>query len=239
MPAPTPDHLLVYLDELIAAKVTEENKHPIFEWKYLLTNSFRAFKSTSNAVRARMEKLLEDGRLVRVRVSAEGYVSLGVKEFDTSLFNVYFQYDKPYEYAREDCGYVTHVRSGEHDNVWRSGDRYLFTTQGRYDEMVTDLLDAKRKQDAAKGEERKEKKRKVQEALDSIAPDARELLDRFRELGRNAEADVRLRSSVWDDDEEEGGVSATFNLYGSKALAVFLDVLRNGLPDVPRETSTD
>lgn len=237
MAVPTPDKLFTYLDEVIGAKVTEESKHPVFEWEYLLTNSFRAFKSTSNAIRTRMETLLEDGRLAKVSVSAEGYVSLGVKEFSTSLFNVYFQYHKPYAYAKEDYGYVTHVRPKDRDNVWRSGDRYLFTTRDRFDEMVTDLLDAKRKQDAVKTEERKAKKRQIQETLDAIAPDAQELLNRFRALGRNAEADVRLRSSVWEDDED--GVNATFNLYGSKALAVFLDILRRGLPDVPRETSTE
>lgn len=237
MPAPTPDRLFTYLDELIGSKVTEENKHPVFEWEYLVTESFRAFKTTSNAVRSRMDKLLEDDRLAKVQISAGGYVHTDVKELETSLFYAYFQYHQPYSYASENYGYITHERAKGHDNVWRSGIRYLFTTRDRYDELITDLLDAKRAKDKADKEERKAKRQKINDALDNIAPDARELLDRFRDLGRNAEADVRLRSFVFDDDEEEGGVSATFNLYGTKALAVFIDVLRRGLPDVPRETS--
>jgi uncharacterized protein YggL (DUF469 family) len=234
MPAPTPERLYAFLDELIAEKVTDDNRHPVFEWEYLLTQGFRSFKSTSNAVRSRMEKLLEDERLARVEVSANGYVHLPIKEFQTSLFSVYFQYHRPYEYARENYGYVTHVRSKGHDNVWRSGVRYLYTTRDRYGELVMDLLDAKRKEDAAKAEKRKTEKRRMSEALNKVAPDAEELLRRLRDLNKDNE--VSVRSRVWNDED---GLNATINLYSTEGISLFLDILRRGLPDVPRETSTD
>lgn len=228
MAVPTAEELFDYF----AALTDRTNEpHAVFEWNYLNTMAFRHFNSKVAPIDRVMKELIEDGRLAKVRISNTGYVYLDHKELNYSTFTLHFQYHKPSRYAREDWGAITHKRSENHDNVWRSGTRFLVTTRPRYEAMLGDFLKVKEQHDEAKRQEQAEEAIRTAESLSAIAADATELLERLDEVIPGIETSVRSRSFA---DKEN--LYVTFNLRNAGEIGPFLDILRRGLPDVPRET---
>lgn len=227
MPAPTPDRLFRYLDEELIAPLATEGRHPLFEWEYLVTETFRRFRTTSPAARSRLETLRNEGRLVPVEVNHSGHVFFDQDEFRGSL--MYFQYTEPYNYRGENVGYVTYKRPKEHGNVWRDGMRHLYTTTARFDEMLTDMLDSKRAADAAKQAEERAEAEETEKALRKVVSDGPELLQRLKDAVPSADANVM----IWG----EGKRGRVRMEAGGRDFQALFDILRRGLPDVPRETS--
>lgn len=228
MAVPTPDELYDFFEQLLSAR----DPHAIFEWEYLNTSAFRHFKTKVAPVDRVMKELVGEGRLVKVDVSNGGYVYPDDKKLTASLFTLYFQYTGGLRYGSGDWGVVTTERSKDHENVWREGIRYLYTTGPRYKVMLADFLKAKQEYDEAKRREQADEASRIKDALNAVAPDAEQLLSRLDEVIPGIERRVRSRSIA---DEEI--FSLSFDLRSAEEVGPFLDILRRGLPDVPRETS--
>lgn len=227
MPAPTTDELYDFIGQIIGQKATDD-KHPLFEWNCLKTNSFRYFRTTSTAIEKRMETLVEEGRLARVVVSHHGFVRLDHEEFKHTIFNGYFQYEK---YTRDTWGYVTSKRPSGYTNVWRDGSRYLYTTRPRLEAMTAFLLEAKKRQEEGQKKADQEEKVRTEYLLNQISPDATALLERFDT------AVPGIDQQIWSAERaDQAIVYASINIRDSQKIGLFLDILRRGLPDVPRGT---
>lgn len=229
MAVPTPDELYDFFDQLMDRA---GNPHAIFEWEYLNTSAFRHFSSKVAPVDRVMKELVDEGRLVKVDVSNGGYVYLDRTEFTGSMFSLYFQYYGGMRYGSGNWGVVTHERSKGHENVWREGVRYLYTTGPRYEAMLADFLKAKEEYDEAKRQEKADEASRIKDALNAVAPDAEQLLKRLDKVIPGIEKRVRSRSFA---DKEV--LYLSLDLRDSKEIGPFLSILRRGLPDVPRETS--
>ena len=231
MPVPTPDRLLQFFNELLDSHVTTSGNQPVCEWRYLLTSGFRHFKSTSPAIEARMKTLLDEGRLVRVEISSSGYVHFKKEELRSTL--AYFQYATRHRYDQEMYGHITFDRPELHENVWRTGTRDLYTTPDRLDDIVMDVLDAKRKKDEVERQKEAAEAVEQESLLRGVVADGPELLKQLEAVIPSSE----IRTNIFERDGKAAGfVYLTFR---GKGVPELFDLLRRGLPDVPRETSTD
>ena len=230
MPAPSPDKLYDWIDNLIRQRAGED-KHPLFEWECLVTTGFRHWNSKPNAIASRMETLLEDGHLARVQVSNHGYVYLERE----AVQPYYFQYENPLGYRRDDnWGYVTYKRSKNHENVWRNGHRYLFTTGDRLKAMKAAMEQQAQKEATARQAQEQAEKEHLRAELNKIAPDAVSLLDRLEAVVPKLDQSFTVRKG-----KEGTRIFGSVDVREIDGFTAFLDILRRGLPDVPRETSTD
>lgn len=236
MAPPTPDEIFEFIDGVVKERARED-AYPIFEWEYLLTLTFRHFRSTSNACRSRLETLLEEGRLARVDIRSSGHVYLDDEAPELRMFSMFFQYENPSRSSYYDnWGYITFRRLQEHSNVWRDGKRYLFTTAQGMQTLRAAALAAARDRQLADQAGREKERAAADAALNSIAPDATDLLRRLRDTVKEIDSSSRLRTGV---DRNDDLLSMQLYLYDAAPIGSFLDILRRGLPDVPRETSTD
>lgn len=230
MAVPTTDELYDYLTEVIDAK-TSDGQHTVFDWEYLNAAAFRHFKSTSNAIGKRMKELLADGRLVGVAISNNGFVHFDHEEFKHSMFFPVFTYHDS-GYHRPQYGFITDKRPQNHSNPWANGTRHLYTTKPWLDAMIAAFLEAKKRRHEAERKKQADAESRTKDALNAIAPDAWQLLERLDEVVPGIEKRVRSRSFAVGDRVHLG-----FDLLDVADINPFLDILRRGLPDVPRETS--
>src|SRR5207253_2728935 len=158
----------------------------------LNTSAFRHFKSKVAPIERVMKELVKDGRLAKVRVTNGGYVYFERKEFETAMFSLYFQYSNM-RYGSGDWGTVTTKRSPDHENVWREGARYLYTTGDRYKAMLDDFLKAKAEHDEKERQEKGDEERRIQDLLTAIASDSVEILERLGEVIPGLERRLRSR----------------------------------------------
>lgn len=227
MPVPNDlDKLYDYLDDLMGRRIPE-GKHALFEMDYLVTTTFRHYSSNRAAVRNRIAPLLEDGRLAKVSVSESGYVHL--REEGAPL--LYFQYFNQRTYDPDDWGFVTFERTADHDNVWRSGSRYLFTTGERLEALTAEALQFQEEKRKAEREEKSKENAKVHQLLNQITADATVLLERLDAAGPDLDA------HTWVSGLRGDQVYMGLTLRTPEQFTAFFDILRRGLPDVPRETS--
>jgi len=231
MAVPTPDELYDFIDHYIDTK-TFNGQHPVFDWYHLNTAAFRHFKSTSNAIGKVMKEIVADGRLASVEISCHGHAYFAHEALKVGSFILYFVYTPGYHAPEH--GRITHERPKDHLNPWANGRRDFYTTKPRLDAMTTVFLEAKKQHDAAKQKERAEAASLGGDALNAVAPDATQLLERLDRVIPRIERRAYVRS--WTERER---VSLTLDMYSAQEIGPFLDILRRGLPDVPRGTSTD
>jgi hypothetical protein len=227
MTVPTPDELYDFIERLVQSAAGDG--HAVFDEERLITAAFRHFKSTSNAIRPRLKTLHEDGRLVGVRISNAGYAHPDHEELRVG-FTLYFSYVHREHYNGGGWGRITHKRPQDHENPWANGFRNLYTTRPHYDAMIAEFLKAKEEKVAADREKERKDREQTEEALNRVVPDATALLSA---LGK-AVPGIKERS--WSQEARgEERVHVTLELWGTE-LPAFLDIIRRGLPDVPRET---
>jgi hypothetical protein len=228
MAVPTPDELYDFFTQYIDAK-TFNGQHPVFSWDHLNTAAFRHFKSTSNAIGKRMKELAADGRLASVEISYHGYAHLKHEAFRAGSFTLYFAFAP--DYHAPERGHITHERPKDHPNPWANGNRDYYTTRLRLDAMTAAFLEAKKQHDEAKRKEAEEEQGSLQGALNALAPDATQLLERLNDVIPGLDKRMRHRSFA-----EQDRVFLSLDFSDTKDIGAFLDILRRGLPDVPRET---
>lgn len=224
MAAPTEDQLLDYLNRT-ADRLAPGDKHVLFEWRALLDNARRAHDSTSQAIEKRLGRLIDRGDLVQVRVSHNGYVTLGGELGGDILYNLYFQYERHVSYAAPEWGFVTDVRPTNQQNPWANGDRYLYTTKACWEEMLRYFGERRTAQAERRKEKREASKAKLREIIGARDPDAEQVLKQLAEAVPGVRPELLLLAS------ERPSLDLT--AHGEESVSALLGVLRRGLESAP------
>lgn len=228
MAPPTPDKIYDYL---ATALLSDLEGHVAYEWTFLTDRVWRFHRTTSNAVDKRMRELVQDGRLVALRVDCSGLVFLPPSEKpEDRIAATYFTYHKSHEWAKEEYGTVSIKRTPNRENLWRSGVRHLYMTKAAYEVMIADLT----AKSAAKWERQRQRstdeRARLKDALTTLAPDAIEVLNRLRMQVPDLRVEPRLSPIDRLSDEGPEEVTLSIHVYDQAAFLPLLDILRRGLP---------
>ncbi len=225
MAVPTLDELHSYVEELIAGRQPEDQFY-VFEWEFLVQMSRRHFHTTTPAIVPRMKKLLEEGDLAKVTVSHHGYAHL--VENDTITYGMLsFQYTDSY---REDYGYITANRILDRKNVWRDGNRYLFTTTAQSERMKAHFLKIRKERAAKEKAKDADEKARLWKLLEAASPGAQQVLDDLYAVlkGDGERRHLDVSASLWDRrDSEETCVE--INTRSMDQSVRLIDIIRRGL----------
>lgn len=220
MAPPTEQQILEVLTDLVERR-SANNQHPLFSWNILVAHARRAFNSTTPAIEARLNKIVERGELKEVEVSHQGFVRLN-DEMGGSMRFLYFQFEG--DTHRQEWGYVTFKRETGGKNLWTNGNRYLLTTKDRFDELVEHFS----KLWAEKAEQDKREDEKEESLFWDLAkvrdPDARQVLAELEEVLPGAEVRVMLGGR-----EPDLRPYLTITTKNNGELSTLLSVLRRGL----------
>lgn len=230
MAVPTLDQLHEFISELIDRR-QPEGQFAVFEHEFLAANAWRHFRTTSPAIRTRINTLIEEGRLKPVNISNTGHVYPDDEELSRGLFTLYFQYHNPSGYGHdpENYGFVTAKRIEKHDNVWRSGYRNLYTTADQRDAMIAHFKEVRAKRAEKAKTKREQEEARMWELLEAASPGARQVLDDLRSRidndGPRSEVEPRLTQRL--DGEER--LSLSVDTRGTANTAILIDIIRRGL----------
>lgn len=216
--------------EKVLLKLAEEKPGWAHTMESLCSMS-RRFNSTVPAIERRLETLREQGKLVRFPVHPSSYVygahDVIPKELHLGLLYVADGHPGLGYYHEFAGGPLTldsrKVRKGA---LW-TGDNghYFYMEAGDFQRTLERLAQERAEKARAVAERERAEQDAAWNYLDSVAPDARELVQLLQELPK---IDVSLSHHEAMGARPEG-VHLSVSAYRTEALEAFLEVLRNGV----------
>jgi hypothetical protein len=224
MAVPTLDELYDVVKGVIVGR-QPEGEFYIFEWNYLVQMARRHFRTTTPAVDSRMKKLLEEGRLAKVKVSHHGFAFLKDDSFRTHG-TLYFQYASDY---RKDYGYVTANRIQGMKNVWVDGYRNLFTSSTQFEQMTTHFRSLKEQADVEEKSQEEADRVRLWEVLEAERPGSRKVLDDlYSVLKGDTNLAAKVEARLWTRRGQED-LWVDITAHGLEQAVRLIDIIRAGL----------